>query len=180
MKTFLTTLLLTSLLSVPAFARVQIKEVRVSKSQRKLELITTDNQVHKTYKVMLGQNPIGAKRVEGDNKTPEGIYTLDIKNDRSKFHLALHISYPNTKDILRAKLKGKNPGGDIMLHGLPNDFSEMKEWLASKNLDGMSDEQIRAALPNYDWTNGCIAVTDAEIEEIFSLIDVPTKIVISE
>lgn len=179
MKTLLS-LILFSILTTQALARVQIKEVRVYKSERKLELITNDNQVYKTYKVMLGQTPVGPKRKEGDNKTPEGSYTLDLKNERSKFHKALHISYPNNKDILRAKLRGNNPGGDIMLHGLPNNFYEMRDWLASKNLDGLSDEAIRSALPNYDWTNGCIAVTDAEIEEIFSLIDVPTKIIINE
>ncbi len=180
MKTLISTILLTFFLTQSALARVQIKEVRVTKSQRKLELITVENQVYRTYKIMLGQTPVGAKRVEGDNKTPEGTYTLDLKNDRSKFHLALHISYPSAKDSLRAKLKGQNPGGDIMLHGLPNNFNEMKEWLASKNLDGLTDEAIRTALPDYDWTNGCIAVTDSEIEEIFSLIEVPTKITIIE
>lgn len=161
-------------------ARVQIKEVRVYKNARKLELINSDNQVYKSYKIMLGLNPIGAKRQEGDNKTPEGTYMLDIKNERSKFHLALHISYPNKKDTILAKLKGQNPGSNIMLHGLPNNFNEMRDWLASKNLDRLSDDAIREALPNYDWTNGCIAVTDTEIEEIYSLIDVPTKIIIED
>ena len=179
MKTLIVCLLCL-LISTQAFARTKIVEVRVSKSERKLELINEGNQVYKTYKVMLGLNPVGAKWQEGDNKTPEGSYALDFKNDHSKFHKALHISYPNKKDILKAKLRGKNPGGEIMLHGLPNDFSEMREWLASKNMDQMSDESIRSALPNYDWTNGCIAVTDAEIEEIFSLIDVPMKITILE
>lgn len=178
MKTLIL-LILSQFMATPLLARVKIQEVRVFKSERKLELITSDNQVYKTYKIMLGRNPEGPKRVEGDNKTPEGTYTLDLKNNRSKFHLALHVSYPNSKDILRAKLRGQNPGGDIMLHGLPNNFNEMRDWIASKNLDGMNDEAIRAALPGYDWTNGCIAVTDEEIEEIYSLIDVPTKIVIT-
>lgn len=179
MKTLFSTILLTLLWTSSAFSKVQIQEVRVSKSERKLELISSANSVYKTYKIMLGRNPEGPKRVEGDNKTPEGSYTLDLKNNRSKFHLALHISYPNAKDSLRAKLRGQNPGGDIMLHGLPNNFHEMRDWIASKNLDGLTDEAIRALLPEYDWTNGCIAVTDAEIEEIYSLIDVPTKIIIS-
>lgn len=179
MKTFFSTVFLALLLSTSALAGVQIQEVRVFKSERKLELISSDNRVYKTYKIMLGRNPEGPKRMEGDNKTPEGTYTLDLKNNRSKFHLAMHISYPNSKDILRAKLRGQNPGGDIMLHGLPNNFSEMRDWIASKNLDGLTDEAIRALLPEYDWTNGCIAVTDAEIEEIYSLINVPTKIIIA-
>jgi murein L,D-transpeptidase YafK len=174
------TLLITTLLALTVTAQGQIKEVRVYKSERKLELINTDNQVYKTYKVMLGLNPIGAKTKEGDNKTPEGTYLLDIKNERSKFHKALHISYPTAKEAFKARIRGQNPGGNIMLHGLPNDFSEMRDWLVSKNMDKMSDESIRAALPNFDWTNGCIAVTDDEIEEIYSLLDVPTKIIISE
>jgi murein L,D-transpeptidase YafK len=178
MKTLLLTIAL-SALSTPSFALV-IKELRVSKSERKLELITQDNQVYKTYKVMLGLNAEGgAKTKENDNKTPEGTYTLDLKNEHSKFHKAFHISYPNSRDTLRARLHGNKPGGDIMLHGYPNNFDEMRDWLTSVNMDKFPDEQIRANLSNYDWTNGCIAVTDAEIDEIFSIVDVPTKIIIN-
>jgi murein L,D-transpeptidase YafK len=178
MKTSLLTLFI-SVLSTQAFAEVEIKELRVYKNERKIELITKEEQVYKTYKIMLGRNPEGHKTKDGDNKTPEGTYTLDIKNPTSKFHKAFHISYPNTLDILKARMHGKNPGGNIMLHGMPNNFSEMQDWLTSVKLDSLSDETLRSSLLNYDWTNGCIAVTDAEIDEIYSIVDVPTKIVIN-
>jgi murein L,D-transpeptidase YafK len=178
MKTLLLTIVV-SVLSTPTFA-VVIKELRVAKGERKLELITEDDQVYKTYKVMLGLNAEGgAKSQDGDNKTPEGTYTLDLKNEHSKFHKAFHISYPSARDTWRARLHGKKPGGDIMLHGYPNTFEEMREWLTSVNLDKFPEETIRANLSRYDWTNGCIAVTDAEIDEIFSIVDVPTKIIIN-
>jgi murein L,D-transpeptidase YafK len=178
MKTTLLALLF-SITSANAFAKGDVKLVRVYKSERRLELIGSDNQVIKTYKVMLGRTPVGAKTQEGDNKTPEGTYELDQKNPDSDFHKSLHISYPNLKDKLKARMKGVSPGGDIMLHGLPNDFVEMRDWLNSVGIGDIGDEMIRAALPDLDWTNGCIAVSDAEIEEIYGMIDVPTKIIIT-
>lgn len=162
-----------------AFALDSIREIRVFKSERRLELVNKNNQTIKTYKVMLGRNPEGAKKEEGDNKTPEGAYVLDLKSDNSKFHKSFHISYPNTRDIIKAKIHGKKAGGDIMLHGYPEDFSEMRDWLKLVHLDNSSDEVIRAGLGNYDWTNGCIAVTDEEIDEIFSMVEVPMKIIIN-
>lgn len=177
MKSTLIALVLT-ITTANAFAKSPVSLVRVFKSERRLELVTKDNQVIKTYKVMLGRNPVGHKVQEGDNKTPEGNYTLDLRNPNSKFHKALHISYPNLKDKLKARSLGVKPGGDIMLHGLPNDFSEMTDWLNAVGLGGLADDLIRAGLPYLDWTNGCIAVTDAEIDEIYEMIDVPTKIVI--
>ncbi len=152
--------------------------VRVFKGERRLELINQNNQVIKTYKIMLGKNPVGHKEKEGDNKTPEGTYTLDLKNSESEFFKSIHISYPNFKDTLKARLRGFDPGGNIMLHGLPNDFKEMEEWLNSVGLGDLSDDLIRAGLTRFDWTSGCIAVTDDEITEIYDLIDVPTKIII--
>lgn len=164
--------------SLPTFAKSDISLVRVYKSERRLELVNSNNQVVKTYKVMLGKNPIGHKEQEGDNKTPEGTYSLDQKNPNSNFYKSLHISYPNFKDKMKAKKRGVKPGGDIMLHGLPNDFKEMNAWLETAGLSGLGDDLIRAALPYLDWTSGCIAVTDEEIEEIYNLINVPTKILI--
>jgi murein L,D-transpeptidase YafK len=152
--------------------------VRVFKSERRLELVNENNQVIKTYKIMLGKNPIGHKEQEGDNKTPEGDYILDMKNPQSSFFKSLHISYPNFKDKMKAKLRGVSPGGDIMIHGLPNDFKEMTSWLETIGLGDFSDDLIRASITQYDWTSGCIAVTDEEIAEIYDLIDVPTKILI--
>lgn len=178
MKTVLMALVL-SITTSNAFAKSSVSLVRVFKSERRLELVGKDNQVIKTYKIMLGRNPVGHKVQEGDNKTPEGNYTLDLKNPESKFRKSLHISYPNLKDKLKARAKGVSPGGDIMLHGLPNDFKEMTEWLDTVGLGGLADDLIRSSLPYFDWTNGCIAVTDDEIEEIYKMIDVPTKITIN-
>lgn len=174
-------LLLVLCLSITAtnvYAKTEIKLLRVYKAERRLEIVGKDNQVIKTYKVMLGRNPVGPKTQEGDNKTPEGTYELDLKNPDSNFHKSFHISYPTLKQKMKAKMRGVNPGGDIMLHGLPNDFKEMTEFLNTIGLGDIGDDLIRMALPNFDWTNGCVAVTDAEIDEIYGMVDVPTKIVI--
>ena len=160
------------------YAKSEVKLLRVYKADRRLELIGSDNKIIKTYKVMLGRNPVGPKTQEGDNKTPEGTYELDFKNAESNFHKSLHISYPTAKQKLKAKLRGVKPGGDIMLHGLPNDFKEMTVFLNTIGLGELGDDLIRMALPNFDWTNGCVAVTDAEIDEIYGMVDVPTKIII--
>ena len=156
----------------------KIESVRVFKSERRMELVGADNQVVKTYKIMLGKNPVGHKVQEGDNKTPEGIYILDSKNPNSKFHKAIHVSYPNKADTQKAKSLGVRAGGDIMVHGFPNSFKEMRAWLNGAGLGFLSDDLIRSSLPYFDWTSGCIAVSDAEIDEIYSLITVPTKIII--
>ena len=110
-------------------------------------------QVLKTYKVALGGTPVGPKTRQGDHKTPEGAYVLDRRNAASKFHRALHISYPSAQDRAQAAQQGLPPGGDVFVHGLPNGFG----WLGK--LHRMKD-----------WTDGCIAVTDDEIEEIWRLV----------
>ncbi len=161
-----------------SYAKSDVKLVVAFKSERRLELIGSNNKVLKSYKIMLGRNPVGHKVQEGDNKTPEGTYTLEFKNPKSNFNKAFKISYPNFKDRMKAKMLGVSPGGDIMLHGFPNDFKEMTAWLETVGLAELGDELIRAALPHLDWTNGCIAVTDEEINEIYELVDVPTKIII--
>ena len=124
--------------------------ILVEKSARRLTLIS-EGEVLKTYKIALGGNPIGPKERRGDNKTPEGTYVIDGRNRDSRFHLSLHISYPNEKDKQRAKELGDSPGGDIMIHGIKNGSS----W-------GNAHAEV-------DWTNGCIAVTNEEIEEIAKL-----------
>src|SRR5262249_42748234 len=133
-------------------AAVQADQIVIVKSERTMTLLR-QGQVLKTYKVALGHEPRGAKMQRGDNKTPEGKYTIDSRNPHSQFHLALHISYPNQADRARAKGLGVNPGGEIMIHGLPPAYS----WLG-------------AAHRTVDWTLGCVAVTDAEIEEIWGLV----------
>jgi len=97
----------------------------------------------------LGGNPNGPKERQGDNKTPEGTYVIDSRNKDSQYHLSLHISYPNERDKKRAKELGVSPGGNIMIHGIKNGFS----WVGDFHSEA-------------DWTKGCIAVTDEEIEEI--------------
>jgi outer membrane protein assembly factor BamD (BamD/ComL family) len=125
--------------------------ILIEKSARRLMLIS-QGEVLKTYKIALGGNPIGAKERKGDNKTPEGTYVIDARNRDSRFHLSLHISYPNERDKKRAKELGVSPGGDIMIHGIKNGFSSVGD-----------------AHAEVDWTKGCIAVTDQEIEEIDKL-----------
>ncbi len=118
-----------------------------------------NGKVLKTYKVALSTVPVGPKEREGDHKVPEGLYVVDSKNAHSKFHLALHISYPNAADRERARKLGVKPGGDIEIHGLGPNVA----WVGSLH------RQI-------DWTNGCIAVTNSEIEEIWRLVQVETTV----
>src|SRR6201996_9771319 len=105
--------------SLPASALAD--KVLVLKGERKL-LLMKGNEVLKTYTVSLGANPVGFKVREGDRKTPEGNYVLDRHNAHSQYHRSIHISYPNAEDVARAKKLGVSPGGDVFLHGLPNDF----------------------------------------------------------
>ncbi len=126
-------------------------KILIEKKERRLSLISK-GKVLKTYQIALGGNPNGPKERQGDNKTPEGTYVIDSKNRDSRYHLSLHISYPNEKDKKRAKQHGVSPGGDIMIHGLKNGFS----WVGDLHTE-------------VDWTKGCIAVTDKEIEEIDKL-----------
>jgi murein L,D-transpeptidase YafK len=139
-----------------------IDRILVEKSERKLS-IWRDGKVLKTYRVALGRNPIGAKEEEGDNKTPEGIYTIDYRNPQSDYHLALHISYPSAEDTTRAAQRGVNAGFDIMIHGLPNG----EGWMG-------------AAHRQKDWTAGCIAVTDEEIDELYRVTPDGTTIEIRQ
>lgn len=125
-----------------------VDKVLILKAARKLTLLSK-GEVLKTYKIALGGNPSGPKERQGDNKTPEGTYAIDGRNTESKYHLSLHISYPNERDRKRARELGVSPGGDIMIHGIKNGFSAV----------GENHAQV-------DWTKGCIAVTDEEIEEI--------------
>lgn len=122
--------------------------ILIEKAERRLTLLAK-GEVLKTYRIALGGNPVGPKERQGDNKTPEGIYTIDSRNRDSRYHLSLHISYPNAEDQRRARALGVFPGGDIMIHGIKNGYS----WVGEAHAE-------------VDWTRGCIAVTDEEIEEI--------------
>lgn len=122
-------------------------------------MLMAKGHVLKVYKVALGRGTAGRKVRDGDNKTPEGEYVIDQKNAKSRFHLALHISYPNAADAKRAHDAGVDPGGAIMIHGLEDVFG----WLGPLQHD-------------VDWTEGCIAVSNSEIEEIWRLVPVGTPI----
>lgn len=138
-----------------------VTKVVVYKEKRLMQLMS-DDQLVKQYSISLGDNPIGHKIQEGDERTPEGDYVIDYRNTKSRYRLSLHISYPNEKDKENAKKLGVSPGGDIMIHGSPNKFS----WSES-------------ILQNMDWTDGCIAVTNDEIDEIGKLVKNGTPISIN-
>ena len=139
-----------------------IDKVFVDKSARVLQLLS-DNKVIKTYHVALGGNPIGHKQKQGDQRTPNGAYKLDYKNEKSKYYRSIHVSYPNAADKARAKKLGVNPGGDIMIHGQKNGFG-----------------QLASITQRLDWTEGCIAVTNDEMDEIMAAVKVGTAIEIVE
>ena len=138
------------------YAGPPVTEVRVFKGQRYLQLLNGDT-VLKSYEVGLGNEPIGHKQFEGDGKTPEGLYYLDRFNPRSSYHLSVGISYPDKRDKAHAAASNQDAGGDIMIHG--------------RGPDGN-----RLAPQNRDWTAGCIAVTDNEIEEIYAMLQPNTPI----
>ncbi len=160
MRLFITAaLLVASCLAAFASDReVVVDSVVVYKQQRKLVLLSKGKEV-KTYRVALGGEPVGPKRQKGDHRTPEGSYVLDSRNANSHFYKAFHISYPNQQDIAAAKKLRVSPGGDIMLHGLPKEYA----WVGKAH-----------AL--HDWTDGCIAVTNEEMDEIWKLVRVRTPI----
>ena len=126
--------------------------ILIEKGERRMTLFSK-GEVIKRYKIALGGNPVGPKERQGDNKTPEGRYVIDSRNRNSGYHLSLRISYPNEKDRMRAEELGVSPGGNIMIHGIKNGLS----WVGSLHAE-------------IDWTEGCIAVTDEEIEEIDRLV----------
>ena len=139
-----------------------IDRVFVDKSDRVLKLMS-DGKAIRSYRIALGGSPSGHKQQEGDQRTPIGIYTLDYKNENSIAHRSIHISYPNDEDKARAKSLGVNPGGDIMIHGQMNGFGHLG-WLNQRR----------------NWTDGCIAVTNDEMDEIMATVILGTPIEIVE
>ena len=131
-----------------------VTAIVVEKSERKMFLLH-GNKVLESYTVHLGGNPVGHKQFEGDGKTPEGQYRISHRNPRSQYHLSLGISYPNEQDRAYAASKGKQPGGDIFIHGGPP-----------------------RPVDKHDWTAGCIAVSDEEMEEIYAMVKPGTPIFI--
>ncbi len=132
--------------------------ILVEKAARTLSLFK-DGAVLKSYHVALGREPVGPKEREGDGRTPEGSYVIAGRKEDSAFHRALRISYPNEADLARAQAAGESPGGDIMIHGLKNGLG----WLGRLHTRS-------------DWTEGCIAVTNEEIEEIWRAVPDSTPV----
>ncbi|WP_435978780.1 L,D-transpeptidase family protein [Psychrobacter sp. DM4] len=141
---------------------VTIDKVFVDKSERTMQLLDGDRVV-KSYHIALGENPIGHKQQEGDERTPVGTYTLDYKNENSIAYRSIHISYPNDADKARAEALGVSAGGDIMIHGQMNGLGDLAWYNQQRN-----------------WTDGCIAVTNDEMDEIMNLITLGTPIEIIE
>lgn len=131
----------------------EVTRVLIYKESRTMYLMHHD-EVLKTYNVGLGFEPLGHKEIKGDGKTPEGNYRVDRRNPNSEFHLSIGINYPNAQDRAYAKSIGKDPGGDIFIHGRP--------WKYRKGGE--------------DWTAGCVAVTNAEIEEVYSMVKTGTLV----
>ena len=144
----------------PAPAAEQADLVEIFKAERRMDL-KRDGRTLRSYRVSLGFAPLAHKQREGDGRTPEGLYAIDARNPRSSFHLSLKVSYPDADDRARAAERGEDPGGDIFIHGLPNGW-----------------RKLRTPHGERDWTAGCIAVTDAEIREVWSLVPtgVPVRI----
>ena len=157
----------------PALSAKEIEEINktkpvttieVFKQQRQLKLKHHD-QIIRSYPIRLGFNPIGHKQFEGDGKTPEGTYTIDWRNPQSAYYKSLHISYPNPNDLAYAKQRQKSAGGDVMIHGtVPTPATAFP---ASSTY-----------MPRKDWTLGCIAVTNADMDEIWQLVKNGTQIII--
>jgi murein L,D-transpeptidase YafK len=144
--------------SVPA--EVQADLIEVFKGERRMEL-KREGRTIRRYRVALGFSPERHKEREGDGRTPEGYYTVDARNPRSAFHLSLRVSYPDEDDKARAASLGVSPGGDIYIHGQPNGW---RKFLVGQ--------------PAKDWTTGCVAVSDAEIREVWALVPTGARVVI--
>lgn len=143
--------------------------VIVRKKKHQMELIK-DNRVFKKYVIALGKSPVGHKQHRGDNKTPEGNYTLDYKKPTSTYSLSVHISYPNEQDLKNARRDNRDPGGMIMIHGQPNHIGY------SKDTDDNGDVNVSKFVQPYNWTNGCIALLNADMAEFYNLVEPGTPI----
>ncbi|MEO1564395.1 MAG: L,D-transpeptidase family protein [Pseudomonadota bacterium] len=141
----------------PTYDGPPVTQVTIDKTDRRLYL-TSNGKVLKKYRIGLGFEPYGHKQFRGDGKTPEGLYTIDRRNDNSRYHLSLGISYPNRLDHEFARAQGKHPGGDIFIHGQP--------------------VTAREKAAGRDWTAGCIAVTNRQMEEIYAMVELETLVYI--
>ena len=137
-----------------AYAGPEVTRIQVFKGERRMQLLH-DRQLLREYKFELGFAPVGHKEFEGDGRTPEGSYRIDRRNPNSRFHLSLGISYPNRNDFAHARSQGRDPGGDIFIHGTPDG------WVGQK-----------------DWTWGCIAISNDEMDEVFAMVQTGTLVTI--
>ena len=144
----------------PRLAFPQVDHMRVDKSERTMTLYGVDGSVTTIGHIQLGDAPEGPKRFEGDERTPEGRFTIDYGNPNSAYHLSLHIDYPHARDIAFARSQGRSPGGAIFIHGQPND------WVGGG---------VGARVPG-DWTDGCIALSDEQIEALWEAVPDGTPI----
>lgn len=147
----------TQLASIYTSSESNIDRVVVDKSERRLMLMR-DGYAVRTFPIALGRNPEGPKRIRGDGRTPEGVYALDWRNPNSNFYRSIHVSYPNASDRMRAEELSADPGGMIMIHGRPN-YSRT------------GDYGLRS-----DWTEGCIAVSNYAMDEIWDMVEDGTLI----
>lgn len=144
--------------SQAVWAESAVTLVRVLKTDHKLQLLSDEKLVHE-FHVVFGANPKGHKMQEGDERTPEGSYILDYKKTNSAFYRAIHISYPNAKDIASAKSRGVKPGSDIMIHGQKNGLG----WLSFIS-------------QRFNWTNGCVALPNKDMDIVWALVKEGTPI----
>lgn len=133
-------------------------KVVIEKAKRQLHLVK-DGKPFRTFRIALGIRPEGDKQREGDFRTPEGSYLLDTRNPNSEFFLSIHVSYPNSEDVRSARAKGVDPGGAIMIHGQPNEPTRSEAYYRTQ-----------------DWTNGCIAVSNSDMIDIWLMTENNTPI----
>ncbi len=145
------------------WSNTHIDKVEVFKAKREVQVLQ-NGQVVKTYKMRLGFDPVGHKTTEGDGKTPEGVYTLDWRNPNSQFYKSLHISYPNAQDVAQAEARGVSAGGDVMIHG------------SMKKTGGAEGQPLYDYLPQQNWTLGCIAVSNRDMDELWQNVKDGTTI----
>jgi murein L,D-transpeptidase YafK len=145
--------------AVQCFATLQQADrVLVLKNERRM-ILMKNGGILRSYRVALGRQPIGQKSCRGDSRTPEGSYVLDRRNLNSRFHRSIHISYPSSTDIANARKNGLDPGGNVMIHGLPKGFEDLGKLQSMR-----------------DWTKGCIAVSNNEMDEIWAMVPDGTPI----
>ena len=139
-------------------APAPVDRILIDKSDRTMTLYSGNRPVAVYRNIKLGDAPVGPKHFERDERTPEGVYSINGRNGGSHYHLSLRISYPNAADRAYAAKFGRSPGGDVFIHGQPNGFP-------------------LARIPT-DWTDGCVALSNAEIEEVWKLVPTGTKVII--